>query len=346
MATTSVTYNGAIPAQPQAINTFITINADRVLVDLTMQLAQGKIAGVQTLFVDLQDHLGDVMIYMPDTGQRIVAKAQTQGYYPVLSTNLMKFEVTSNVNGKFPIQFINFPIAGAVWGFNVIKGDKGADGEKGQAGENGGTVITIDSSSPDGESIALFDTDPDTGENFIMLKKLIAGDNITITDLGDALEISSTGGGGGGGGTPSAPDYIQLMLSPYAGGTSINAGELNDFDFSGALVASSRGSTFTAGTEGINFNSSGLYQVTINLDANKSTGKNLIRATVGSENFLVAQDSDSTVIGAEVDGAVLSFTTYANYLGVPSLDLIKIACCNLINLMDNYMVNITVTKIG
>lgn len=344
MATTSVTYNGAIPAQPQAINTFITINADRVLVDLTMQLAQGKIAGVQTLFVDLQDHLGDVMIYMPDTGQRIVAKAQTQGYYPVLSTNLMKFEVTSNVNGKFPIQFINFPIAGAVWGFNVIKGDKGADGEKGQAGENGGTVITIDSPSPDGESIALFDTDPDTGENFIMLKKLIAGDNITITDLGDVLEISGTGGGGGG--TPSEPDYIKLMVANSLGSPILNAGELNYLDLSNALEQSKRGTTFAKTADGITVATSGVYLLTVNFDANQSTGKNLIKATFQSNDFIVAQDSDDTVIGAGVDGAILTATDFIQALGVPSLDLIKIACCNLINNVDNYIIYITVTKIA
>ena len=344
MATTSVTYNGAIPSQPQAINTFITINADRVLVDLTMQLAQGKIAGVQTLFVDLQDHLGDVMIYMPDTGQRIVAKAQTQGYYPVLSTNLMKFEVTSNVNGKFPIQFINFPIAGAVWGFNAIKGDKGADGEKGQAGENGGTVITIDSSNPDGESIALFDTNPDTGENFIELKKLIAGDNIVITDLGDALEISSTGGGGGG--TPSEPDYIKLMVANSLGSPILNAGELNYLDLSTALEQSKRGTTFAKTADGITVATSGVYLLTVNFDANQSTGKNLIKATFQTNDFIIAQDSDDTVIGAGVDGAILTATDFIQALGVPSLDLIKIACCNLINNVDNYIIYITVTKIA
>lgn len=345
MATTSVTYNGAIPSQPQAINTFITINADRVLVDLTMQLAQGKIAGVQTLFVDLQDHLGDVMIYMPDTGQRIVAKAQTQGYYPVLSTNLMKFEVTSKVNGKFPIQFINFPIAGAVWGFNVIKGDKGADGAQGQAGANGGTVITRDSSNPDGESIAWFDTDPITGENFIELKKLIAGANITITDFGDALEISS-GSGGGGGGIPSAPDYIKLMVANSLGSPELIAGELNYLDLTTALEQSKRGTTFAKTADGITVATSGVYLLTVNFDANQSTGKNLIKATFQTNDFIVAQDSDNTVIGAGVKGAILTATDFIQVLGVPSLDLIKIACCNLINNVDNYIIYITVTKIA
>lgn len=189
MATTAVTYNGAIPAQPQAINTLIEINSKSVLVDLTMQLAQGKIAGVQTIYVDLIKHLGDVIITMPDTGQRICAKAQTQGYYPVLSTNLMKFEISSMVNGKFPIQFINFPIAAGVWGFNLLKGDAGEKGEKGEAGSEYPVVNAIG----EGNEISLIEN------NEIKLKKLIAGSNITINSTADNITINSTGGGGGGG---------------------------------------------------------------------------------------------------------------------------------------------------
>lgn len=186
MTTTAVTFNGAIPNQPQAINADIEINSSSVLVDLAMQLAQGKIAGVQTIYVDLINHAGDVSIYMPDTGQRITAKSHTQGYYPVLSTNLMKFEISSSVNGKFPIQFINFPIALGVWGHNVIKGDKG---DKGDAGADGGLIVTENSAVPaNGKEIALIEND------VIKLKRLVAGDNITLTETADAITINSTGG--------------------------------------------------------------------------------------------------------------------------------------------------------
>ena len=344
MTTTAVTYNGAIPAQPQAINTAITINSDRVLVDLTMQLAQGKISGIQTIFVDLMNHLGDVYIYMPDTGQRICAKAQTQGYYPILSTNLMKFEISSDTNGKFPIQFINFPIASGVWGFNVLKGDKGDDGAQGL---NGGLVTTINSDYPDGETISEEFTDPDTNEQLIVLKKLVAGDGMEIIDNGEFLELINLGGGGGGTPTPSSsPDYIKLMVSPFAGGTILNAGELNYLDLSGALVVASRGATFAKSALGVQFNSAGLYQVSINFDSNADAGILAIKSTVASTDYTAHATIDNSTIGINLDSLILNYTDQFNFLGMPELDVIKIACCNLSEIVDNYILNITIVKIG
>lgn len=212
MTTTSVTFNGAIPNQPQTINAFIEINSSSVLVDLTMQLAQGKIAGVQTVYVDLINHPGDVSIYMPDTGQRITAKSHTQGYYPVLSTNLMKFEISSTVNGKFPIQFINFPIALGVWGHNVIKGDKG---DPGIPGQDGGLIVTENSVVPaNGKEIAVIEND------VIKLKRLVAGANITLTETVDAITINSSGGGGAASPAPIyRATYTGAKVNPNSGST-------------------------------------------------------------------------------------------------------------------------------
>lgn len=340
MATTAVTYNGAIPAQPQAINTFIEINANRVLVDLTMQLAQGKIAGVQTIYVDLLDHLGDVSIVMPDTGQRIIAKAQTQGYYPVLSTNLMKFEITSNVNGKFPIQFINFPIAGAVWGFNLIKGDKGADGEKGENGENGGTVITIDSDNPDGESIALFDADPDTGENFIMLKKLIAGSNITINDLGDALEINSTGGGGGGGGGGGFLSYAKYLASTSLDVPAVPAANTAPLDLTNAFEQVNIGG-YVKGVNGIEIPESGRYLITVNLKAN-ATGDNYLSIDYQGTVYSGYAKGNDLIQNSSI--VTVTFLIQAMKLGVPTMDVFKFIPCNPDLIMDNYILNIEIAQ--
>ena len=138
MTTTSVTYNGAIPNQPQTVNVDLSLNpAETVLVDLKLMIMQGRIAGVQTLYIDNMGASGDVIIFIRDTSQRIIAKKDTQGYYPVLATNLMKFEVTATAVQNTSIQFINFPIALGVWGATGLPGPRGEQGPQGVQGVQG-----------------------------------------------------------------------------------------------------------------------------------------------------------------------------------------------------------------
>lgn len=140
----TITYNGAIPqAGALSLNLSIEIPADlsEVIIDLKLQQLTGKMTGIQTVFIDLIGYDSDVILTMADTKQRIVAKANTQGYYPVLSTNLMKFLISGNIAGEFPIIFLNFPIAAGVWGFNLLKGDKGEAGNDALPVEGGGEVI-------------------------------------------------------------------------------------------------------------------------------------------------------------------------------------------------------------
>ena len=138
MTTTATTYNGAIPNQPQTVNVDLSLNpAETIVVDLKLMIMQGRIAGVQTLYIDNMGATGDIIIFIRDTSQRIIAKKDTQGYYPVLATNLMKFEVTATAVQNTSIQFINFPIALGVWGATGLPGPRGEQGPQGVQGVQG-----------------------------------------------------------------------------------------------------------------------------------------------------------------------------------------------------------------
>lgn len=331
----TVTYNGAIPmGGPVAINTVIEIAGTEVLVDLKLDYATGKISGVQTLYIDLRDFLGDVTVTMPDTGQRITARAGTQGYYPVLSTNLMKFIVSATIDGKFPMNFINFPIALGVWP-SGIKGDKGDPGEPGPAG---GTVVVEDSGASFGES--LLDTTSEPGK--ILVKRISGGSGITVTDYGDEVEIEASGGGGGGGGVT---DALSLMYSTSTGGpASIAANALTDFDLSGALTVNTVGTGLTKSAAGIQLaaGKSGLYQITMTVKNNTvTTGNYLLRVKYGSSDFVVACPASSLTAGGTI-----SLLIYCNVLGDPSLDVLKFSLCNDGAALSNYIINITAAKIN
>lgn len=331
----TVTYNGAIPmGGPVAINTVIEIDQTEVLVDLKLDYATGKISGVQTLYIDLRDFLGDVTVTMPDTGQRITARAGTQGYYPVLSTNLMKFIVSATIDGKFPINFINFPIALGVWP-SGIKGDKGDPGEPGPAG---GTVVVEDYGASFGES--LLDTTSDPGK--ILVKRISGGSGITVTDYGDEIEIKSSGGGGGGGGVT---DALSLFYTTSSGGpSSIAANALTDFDLSGALELNKVGTGLTKSAAGIQLaaGKSGLYQITMTVKNNTvTTGNYLLRVKYGSNEYVAAFPASTLTAGGTI-----SLLIYCQVLGVPSLDVLKFSLCNNGAALSNYIINITAAKIN
>jgi hypothetical protein len=81
-----------------------------------LQTNFGKFTGVQTMYVDNADNAADVIITMPETQQRIIAKANTQGYYPVLSVQgsaVFNFNCAANIT--VAAQLLNFMVAPATW---------------------------------------------------------------------------------------------------------------------------------------------------------------------------------------------------------------------------------------
>lgn len=222
------TFNGAIPAEgPMAFQTIIKYLGEKQEVDLSNLLTTGRVSGIQTIYVDLNNFDYDVHIYIEGSAQTITAKKNTQGYYPILSTNLLKYIISADGLGDFNIQFINFPIALGVWGISEIKGDtgprgpQGEEGPQGPQGEAGLNGIQIVENTSDGVQLYL-----ESSPTEIKFKKLIAGGGIELLENEDFIEVVNTGGGGSGGATS---EIIQGAIEFYLV-SDIAANAVNTFE--------------------------------------------------------------------------------------------------------------------
>lgn len=102
----------AVPLGPFNFSTAATYN-----IDLTVGQQQGRISVVQNLFIDNAGNTSNCVVTCQQTGQSITAAPLTQGFYPILAAQPIKFQVTSagSVNFNVVIYAINVPIAPAVW---------------------------------------------------------------------------------------------------------------------------------------------------------------------------------------------------------------------------------------
>jgi len=116
-----ITPNQAIPTEgPKAIPLLLDFSAaqvDGIEVDLTMFEQQARLSMVQTLYIDMADAANPLTVIIGDSGQKIVAKVGTQGYYSVLAPNPAKFRFlsTQGSTDNLPVYLINVPIPGMVW---------------------------------------------------------------------------------------------------------------------------------------------------------------------------------------------------------------------------------------
>jgi hypothetical protein len=86
-------------------------------VDLTLQQEQGRISMIQTVFIDLSGASNDLTLTLPISGQVIVAKAGTQGYYSVLCPTppRLNFSMPTSGGTLVPVFLINVPMSGVTW---------------------------------------------------------------------------------------------------------------------------------------------------------------------------------------------------------------------------------------
>ncbi len=92
-------------------------NAASIEIDGEIVTSTGKIEYLQGVYIDNSDNAVPLTMICGTTGHRIVAKANTQGYYTILSPNPPRFTCNmAQQNGrKVPLFFYNVPIQAAVW---------------------------------------------------------------------------------------------------------------------------------------------------------------------------------------------------------------------------------------
>jgi hypothetical protein len=89
-------------------------------VDMTNQQQQAYISMIQSMYIDASAATDDTSVTFPVSGQVVIAKAGTQGYYSVLCANPPRFNVANGsgdgTSGDLVIIFaLNVPISGVVW---------------------------------------------------------------------------------------------------------------------------------------------------------------------------------------------------------------------------------------
>lgn len=72
---------------------------------------------LQTIFIDNYENDKDLIFTNLNNGQKIVCKANKQGYFPLLATNKLKFSIYSETELNIKINFylVNFIIAQGAW---------------------------------------------------------------------------------------------------------------------------------------------------------------------------------------------------------------------------------------
>lgn len=85
-------------------------------VDLLNLQQQGFISRVQCLYIDNADGSAPLTVTINGSNQRIVAPANTQGYYPVLCPNPAKLQFDNTAHTIIITVFLlNMPVSGVVW---------------------------------------------------------------------------------------------------------------------------------------------------------------------------------------------------------------------------------------
>lgn len=92
-------------------------NQAEIDIDGQAVIDAGQIEYLQGVFIDNADNPDKFELRIGQTNQRIVAKGNTQGYYPIMAPNPPKMTAATVqlANRVVPVFFYNVPIQAAVW---------------------------------------------------------------------------------------------------------------------------------------------------------------------------------------------------------------------------------------
>ena len=82
--------------------------------DYSNQMKVGRMSMVQCVFVDASNSDASVTVQL-STGQQIVVKGRTQGFYSCLAQEPFKCNFMSEGGAKISFIFLNFPVPPAQW---------------------------------------------------------------------------------------------------------------------------------------------------------------------------------------------------------------------------------------
>lgn len=112
-----LTQNQLVPQEgPKALPIPLDFTNDASnLLDLTMIQQRVAISLIQAVYVDNGDNPNQLQIDINTSGQRLLIKANTCGYYPVMCTNPVKMVFTSVKGATARVFLLNSPISGYNW---------------------------------------------------------------------------------------------------------------------------------------------------------------------------------------------------------------------------------------
>jgi hypothetical protein len=82
--------------------------------NLFSEAAADQIPFIQTVYIN-NDGAGDTTLTCKVTGHTIKVKANTQGWYPLLVTDVPQFSIAVSADRTVKMQFVNIPISAAQW---------------------------------------------------------------------------------------------------------------------------------------------------------------------------------------------------------------------------------------
>lgn len=89
-------------------------------IDLSDLFNRKYISQLPMLFIDNSGNTSSVTVTVVDTQQKIVCPPQSQGYFAIFQGYNFKFTAQSSGAFVVPMEFMNFPVAPAVWSINGL----------------------------------------------------------------------------------------------------------------------------------------------------------------------------------------------------------------------------------